>query len=126
MLQLSTFEDIFNKLHEDYQDQRVQVITKQDDIRISSFQTTIHRIEIKPLNKKESKKWTDQGKKIGLIILKENIVIIASVSPLSLVIIPWQPLLKDGVVINSLNMEFIIRKIKARKNSWPDYPETFS
>ena len=55
MLQLSTFEDIFNKLHEDYQDQRVQVITKQDGIRISSFQTTIHRIEIKPLNKKKVK-----------------------------------------------------------------------
>ncbi|HHU91846.1 MAG TPA: hypothetical protein GXZ20_01755 [Halanaerobiaceae bacterium] len=116
MLQLSTFEDIFNKLHEDYQDQRVQVITKQDGIRISSFQTTIHRIEIKPLNKKESKKWTDQGKKIGLIILKEkysnnsfSIPFILGYNTMA------ATFLKDGVVINSLNMEFIIRKIKARK-----------
>ena len=91
MLQLSTFEDIFNKLHEDYQDQRVQVITKQDGIRISSFQTTIHRIEIKPLNKKKVK-MDRSGKKIGLIILKEKYSNNSFSIPLSLVIIPWQPL----------------------------------
>ena len=52
MLQLSTFEEIFNKLYEDYQGQKVKITTKQDGIRISSFETTIHDIEIKPLNKK--------------------------------------------------------------------------
>ena len=63
MLQLSTFEEIFNKLHEDYRGQMVKITTKQDGIRISSFQTTIHEIEIKPLNKKESKKWAAKEKK---------------------------------------------------------------
>lgn len=116
MLQLSTFEEIFNKLHEDYQGQRVKVITKQDGIRISSFQTTIHRIEIKPLNKIQSQKWAAGGKKVGLIIIKEkynnnsfNIPFLLGFDTMA------ATFLNDGVIINSLNMEFIIKKIKSRK-----------
>lgn len=63
MLQLSTFEEIFNKLYEDYQGQKVKITTKQDGIRISSFETTIHDIEIKPLNKKRVENGPEKKKK---------------------------------------------------------------
>ncbi|MFI5359104.1 MAG: hypothetical protein ACHQYO_03570 [Halanaerobiales bacterium] len=116
MLQLSTFEEIFNKLYEDYQGQKVKITTKQDGIRISSFETTIHDIEIKPLNKKESRKWARKEKKVGLIIIKEkynnncvNIPFLLGFNTMA------ATFLNDGVIINSLNMEFIIRKIKSRK-----------
>ncbi|NLJ84598.1 MAG: hypothetical protein GX336_06790 [Halanaerobiaceae bacterium] len=114
MLQLSTFEEIFNKLHEDYRGQMVKITTKQDGIRISSFQTTIHEIEIKPLNKKESKKWAAKEKKVGLIIIKEshrnncvNIPFLLGFNTMA------ATFLKDAVIINSLNMEFVIKKIKS-------------
>lgn len=116
MLQLSTFEEIFNKLYDEYKDQKVKVTTKQEGIKISSFQTTIHKIEIKPLNKKQSKKWTNKENKVGLIIIKEkyshnnfNIPFLLGFNTMD------ATFLSDGVIINSLNMEFVIKKTKAKR-----------
>ena len=115
MLQLSTFEEIFNKLYENYRPEG-ENNNKQDGIRISSFETTIHDIEIKPLNKKESRKWARKRKKVGLIIIKEKYNNNYVMFPFSLVLNTMAAtFLNDGVIINSLNMEFIIRKIKSRK-----------
>ncbi len=111
MKQLSNFEEIFNKLYEDYQGKSVNVITKQDGVNITSFHTCINNIDIKPLNKKKSKKWNQQGKKVGLIVIQEkysknnfNIPFLLGFNTMS------ATFLKSGVIINTLNMEFIIKK----------------
>lgn len=116
MTQLSTFEEIFNKLHEDYQGQYVKVVTKQDGVDIASFHTYIDNIDIKPLNKRQSKKWNKKGKKVGLIVVKEkysknnfNIPFLLGFNTMK------ATFLKNGVTISSLNMEFIIKKTKAKK-----------
>ena len=116
MIQLSTFEEIFNKLYEDYIGEKVSVITKQDGVNISSFQTSIDNIDIKPLNKKQSKKWTKKGEKIGLIVIQEkysknkfNIPFLLGFNTMK------AAFLKNGVIINSLDMEFIIKKTSSKK-----------
>lgn len=113
MVQLSTFEEIFNKLYEDYKGEKVNVISKQDGVKIASFQTCIDRIDIKPLNKRQSKKWNKNGEKIGLIIIKEkcsnnnfNIPFLLGFNTMR------ATFLKNGVIINSLKMEFVIKKPK--------------
>lgn len=116
MKELSTFEEIFNKLYEDYQGENVNVITKQDGIDITNFQTIINNIDIKPLNKRQSKKWNQQGEKVGLIVIQEkysknkfNIPFLLGFNTMK------ATFLKNGVIINSLNMEFIIKKTKKSK-----------
>lgn len=116
MKKLTTFEDIFNKLVEDYQGETVEVKTRQDGVNIASFRTRINNIVIKPLNKRQSRKWSKSGAKIGLIIVQEkrnrtrfNIPFILGFNTMKAVF------LKSGVTIKTLNMEFIIKKEKARK-----------
>ncbi len=116
MKQLSNFEEIFNKLYEEYQGESVNVITKQDGVNITSFHTRINNIDIKPLGKKKSKKWNQEGQKVGLIVMQEkysnnnfNIPFLLGFNTMK------ATFLKNGVIINSLNMEFIIKKIKKNK-----------
>lgn len=116
MKRLTTFEDVFNKLTDDYMGLKVEVETKQDNLNITNFTTTIDDIIIKPLNKMQSKKWNKEGKKIGLIVFKEksrkvsfNIPFILGFNTINAVF------LKNGVIIKSLNMEFIIKKNNRRE-----------
>ena len=114
MCQLYTFEDIFNKLCEDYQGKKVQVLTKQDGVKIASFQIFVDRIDIKPLNKTQSKKWNKRGEKVGLIRVKNktrnaiNIPFLLGFNTMK------ATFLKNGAVINSMNMEFIIKKVNRK------------
>lgn len=116
MVELSTFEEIFNKIYQDYQGEKVNVITKQDGVNIANFQTCIDKIDIKPLSKRQSKKWNQKGKKVGLIIIKEkysknnlNIPFLLGFDTMKAIF------LKNGVTISTLNMEFVIKKIKTRR-----------
>lgn len=116
MKRLTTFEDVFNILTDDYMGLKVEVETRQDNLNITNFTTTIDDIIIKPLNKMQSKKWNKEGKKIGLIVFKEksrkvsfNIPFILGFNTMNAVF------LKNGVIIKSLNMEFIIKKNNRRE-----------
>lgn len=111
MTNLSTFEDIFNKLIVDYQGQQVQVVTKQNGIPIANFRTTIDNIKIKPLKEGQAEK------KIGLIIVNEkdnknnfNIPFTLGFNTMEGIFI------KNSVIIRTLDMEFIIKR-KNRKKS---------
>ena len=115
MTKLSTFEDVFNKLLEDYQGNEVEVINKHDDITIAKFLTSIDKVSIKPLSKRQSKKWNKKGQKVGLIIITAkgsknsfNIPFILGFDTMK------ATFLKDGVRIQSLNMEFLIKKKKEK------------
>ena len=108
--QLYTFEDIFNRLCEEYQGEKVQVVTKQDGVKIACFKIFIDRIDIKPLNKTQSKKWSKNGEKIGLIRVKNksrNTIIIPFLLGFNTMKAVF---LKNGAVINTMNMEFILKK----------------
>lgn len=116
MKRLTTFEDVFNKLTDDYMGQKVEVETRQDNLNITNFTTTIDDIIIKPLNKMQGKKWNKEGKKVGLIVFKEksrkvsfNIPFILGFNTMNAVF------LKNGVIIKSLNMEFIIKMNNRRE-----------
>lgn len=113
MINLSTFEDIFNKLVELYQGKYVDVVSKQDNITISNFSLKIDNIKIKPLSKRKSKKWNEKGQKVGLIVISAknlknsfNIPFILGFDTMKATFI------KDGVRIKSLDIEFLIKKSK--------------
>lgn len=115
MERLTTFEDIFNKLLEEYRGVEVEVVTKQDGLIISCFTTTLNNILIKPLNKKQSKKWSQQGEKIGLLVIEAkknkntfNIPFILGYNTMNAVF------LSNGATIQTLELEFVIKKISGR------------
>ncbi|MFW6029812.1 MAG: hypothetical protein ACOCRO_06110 [Halanaerobiales bacterium] len=118
MINLSTFEDIFNKLIDLYQGKEVELISKQDNIIISNFTLTISKITIKPLSKRQSKKWTRDGKKVGLIIIQDkntktyfNIPFILGFNTMK------ATFLKNGARIKSLKMEFLIKEVKKKSKN---------
>ncbi|MFW5971861.1 MAG: hypothetical protein ACOCRL_00075 [Bacillota bacterium] len=113
MTQLSTFEEIFNKLSKEFKGKQVNIVTKQDGIKITSLKTTVDDINIKPLNKRQSKKWNKLGHKIGLIIISEkynnneiNIPFILGFNTMK------ATFLKNGATIKSLDMEFLIKRVE--------------
>lgn len=110
MTTLSTFEDIFNKLIVEYQNQQVTVLTKQNGIPIANFQTTIENIIIQPLEENSS------GNKIGLMVVNEknnknnfNIPFTLGFNTMEGIFI------KDGAIIKTLDIEIIIRKRSKKK-----------
>ena len=114
MKRLSTFEDIFNKLLQDYRGVETVVEIRQDQIKITNFITTIDRISIKPLSKKQSQKWTKGCEKIGLMIIQQrnqkntvHIPFILGFNTMNAVF------MKKGVIIKTLNMEFIFKRDSA-------------
>ena len=118
IIQLSTFEDIYNKLIKDYCGKSVEINTKQNGLTITTFETHIDKIIIRPFNKKSSKKWSD-NKKVGLIIIQKR-----KKNKLSSTIkIPFilgfdtmtTTFLKQGVNIKTLDMEFNIKKLSDKK-----------
>jgi hypothetical protein len=118
MKKLTTFEDIFNKLIEDYSGHTVQISSKQDGLNITDTKTKIRKVKIKPLNKKRSRKWNKNGKKVGLLIIKGknffktttiNIPFLLGFNTMKAVF------LKNGVTIKTYNMEFTIKKVSNEK-----------
>ncbi|MFP4015917.1 MAG: hypothetical protein ACLFUI_02690 [Halanaerobiales bacterium] len=116
MRELTTFEEVANKLYKDYRGAMVNITTRQAGITLASFQTSIENIEIKPLNKSQSKKWNKDGKKVGLIVVQDkhsrnnlNIPFILDFNTMK------ATFLKTGVVIKTLDMEFIIKVSKRKK-----------
>ncbi len=115
MKKLKNFEDIFNKLIEEYKGTKVEITAKQDGVIISTYNTIIKDIRIKPLNKIKSKKWDKSEHKIGLIIIKEkkfnktNIPFMLDFNTMEAIF------LKKGVSIKTFNLEFNIVKISSRQ-----------
>ncbi|MFP4661093.1 MAG: hypothetical protein ACLFPF_02790 [Halanaerobiales bacterium] len=116
MRELTTFEDVFNRLYKDYRGKYVNITTSQEGITLTNFHTSIDNIEIKPLNKSQSKKWHKSGNQVGLIIVQDkhsknniNIPFLLGFNTMK------AAFLKDGVVIKTMGIEFIIKKKSKRK-----------
>ena len=118
MKKLSTFEDIFNKLLQDYQGRTVEVETRQNGVRLSSFITTIDEIKIKALDKKNCKKWSVDNKHIGLLLIEEGFKNSKFSIPFILGFNTMQAIfLENGATISSLNLEYIIKKRDRKQKS---------
>ena len=118
MKKLTTFEEIFNKLIEEYSGHIVSIKAKQDGVNITDTKTKIKKVKIKPLNKRQSKKWHKENKKVGLIIIRGknflrtttiNIPFLLGFNTMKAVF------LKDGVTIKTYNMEYTIKKISNKR-----------
>lgn len=118
MKKLTTFEDVFNKLIKDYCGHMVEIKAIQDGVNITDTKTRIKDIKIKPLSKRQSKKWHKKGKKVGLIIIKgRNFFKTTTVSiPFLLGYNTMKAVfLKKGATIKTYDMEFTVKKISDKK-----------
>ncbi len=120
MKKLTTFEDIFNKLANEYIESEVEIESRQKGVEITKLKTKINKIEIIPLNKKKSKKWCKTGKKVGLIKIsgKKRIKSATINIPFLLGFDTMEAYFSNkGVHIKTYNMQFIIRKKGRKKQS---------
>lgn len=114
MKTLTTFEDIFNRLIKEYGGKKVLITTGQQGLNLANFQASIDKIIIKPLNKKQSQKWTNSKQKVGLIILQEkrnnNYTSVLKI-PFILGFYTMKAVFsKKGVTIKTMDLDFNIKK----------------
>ncbi|MEC9488452.1 MAG: hypothetical protein UMV23_03095 [Halanaerobium sp.] len=110
MRKLSTFEDVFNRIHQEYLGQWVEIEVRINKVKLSHLAARLTRCQIKQL-----KEGILSGSKKGVIILKGRI----GRREVELVQIPFELgintmtayFIKSGAAISSLGFDFKIRKL---------------
>jgi len=119
MIELTTFEDIFNKLISDYLGTTVEIKNKNKGLSITTLITTIDRIYIKPLENNTNKKWRKNNKKTGVIVIDRKInaqyQTIANIPFLLGINTMKAVFFKSGVIIKTFDIEFTIKKLVANQ-----------
>ncbi len=119
MQKLTTFEDIFNKLIDDYLKDTVKIENKKNGLIITSLITNIDKIYIKPLPDNKEKKWTKDNKKTGSIVIASknnnkyhtivNIPFLLGLNTMNAIF------MKEGANIKTFAMEFSIKKLSSNQ-----------
>ncbi len=119
MIELTTFEDIFNKLINDYLGTTVEIRNKNKGLNITTLITAIDRIYIKPLKNSTNNYWRKNNKKTGVIVIAQknddqyqafvNIPFLLGINTMQAVFF------KSGVIIKTFDMEFSIKKLVAKQ-----------
>lgn len=114
MRKLTTFEDVFNKIYQEYVGSWVEIEVRKDNVRLSCFATPITGCQIRQIKGRMFSRTRE-----GVIILKGRM----GSRETELVQIPFELgintmtayFIKSGAAISSMGLDFKIRKLEQKE-----------
>ena len=120
MTKLTTFENVFNELINNFLGKKVVIFVKQQGLELASYALKIHKIKIEPHNNSYQNNGTN-NKQLGLIVIQEKSNHNQIKIPFLLGFNTMQAVFDTkGASIKTLNFTFCIKeqKTKQLKKAW--------